>query len=100
MDNDNSFEEDNTLKGIEKSDICFLESKSLYNLVLNEINQNQDVALEELGFCALVKFKDILDAVKLFSKEFEIAVPLNFQEKDGMPRVPQGPQRGQDHALQ
>lgn len=78
MDNENSFDEDNTLKGIEKSDIYFLESKSLYNLVLNEINQNQDIALEELGFCALVKFKDILDAVKLFSKEFEIAVPLNF----------------------
>ena len=38
MDNDYSFEEDNTLKGIEKSDIFFLESKSLYNLVLNEIN--------------------------------------------------------------
>ena len=38
MDIDNSFDEDNTLKGIEKSDIYFLESKSLYNLVLNEIN--------------------------------------------------------------
>jgi hypothetical protein len=53
--------------------------------VLNEINQNQDVAIEELGFCALVKFKDIMDAVKLFSKEFEICVPLNYQDKDGMP---------------
>jgi hypothetical protein len=57
----------------------------LYNLVLNEINQNQDIAIDELGFCALLKFKDIMDAVKLFSKEFEISVPLNYQEKDGMP---------------
>lgn len=40
LENEHSLDEDNTLKGIEKSDIYFLESKSLYNLVLNEINQN------------------------------------------------------------
>lgn len=75
------------LKGIELGDICFLESSSLFNMVLNEVNSAQDVAIEELGFCAIVTFKDILDAVKLFSREYEISVPLNFQEKDGMPTM-------------
>ena len=56
-------------------------------MVLNEINQNQESTLEELGFCALLKFRDILDAVKLFSREVEISVPLNSQEKEGMPTL-------------
>jgi len=47
-------------------------------MVLNEISTAQDVAIEELGFCAIITFRDILDAVKLFSREWEISVPLNF----------------------
>jgi hypothetical protein len=59
----------------------FLDSKSLYNFVLNDINnwtyQEKARTLEELGFACIVKFKEVSDALKLFSREVEVQLPLN-----------------------
>jgi len=43
--------------------------------------------IEDLGFCLLVKFESIMDALKVFAKEVDLSLPLNFQREPGSPNV-------------
>ena len=54
-------------------------------------HEEQQRCLTDLGFCVLIKFRNILSALKLFAREALIAVPIAKEaSRIGMPGVVPG----------
>ena len=74
-------------KDFDQHKILFLDSLSLLNMVNNwKIIRDNDNAMEKLGMVVLLRFKKVEDALKFYTKEKTLCLPLNDGTK-GHPNI-------------